>query len=128
MGLCFIGTPCFVRLVLGHWRHNGLQAAYLHYGHLDGHHHLEDDADFPRLRALEPKLNTGFDLLERDHVHVAEQMSTIQNLLTQLQHVGHATPALAEQLQTAMHANGELLYRHLADEEDLVIPILALHA
>ena len=110
------------------YRQRLLQAAYLHYGHLDGHHHLEDDADFPRLRTLEPKLNKGFDLLERDHVHVAEQMSTIQNLLTQLQHVGHATPALAEQLQTAMHANGELLYRHLADEEDLVIPILALHA
>ena len=105
-----------------------LQAAYLHYGHLDGHHHLEDDADFPRLRALEPKLNTGFDLLERDHTHVAEQMSVIQGLLLQLQRANTATPALAEQLQAAMHTNGELLYRHLADEEDLVIPVLALNA
>ena len=55
-------------------------------------------------------------------------MSAIQDLLLQLQRANTATPALAEQLQAAMHTNGELLYRHLADEEDLVIPVLALKA
>ena len=110
------------------YRQRLLQAAFLHYGHLHGHHHLEDDADFPRLRVLEPKLNAGFDLLEHDHVAVAAQTQHIDGLLHELKHATVATPALAERLQQAMQRNGELLYRHLADEEDLVIPVLALNA
>ena len=110
------------------YRQRLLQAAFLHYGHLHGHHHLEDDADFPRLRLLEPKLNAGFDLLERDHVAVAAQTQHIDSLLNELKHAETATPALVEHLQQAMVHNGELLYRHLADEEDLVIPVLALNA
>ena len=38
------------------------------------------------------------------------------------------SPALADKLAQAIEEGGGALYRHLADEEDLVIPILALRA
>lgn len=36
-------------------------------GELETHHHVEDVHYFPRLAALEPKLQRGFDLLDADH-------------------------------------------------------------
>ena len=105
-----------------------LQAAFLHYGHLHGHHLLEDHEDFPRLRQWQPKLARGFDLLESDHAQMDQSMQQIDSWLKQLKHTPAAKIDLVEQLQQAMQQNGQHLYRHLADEEDLVIPILALQA
>ncbi len=110
------------------YRSRLLKAAELHYGHLHGHHRVEDVHYFPKFRRLEPKLAQGFDVLDRDHEHINRQLHTIEPLLATLTRRETADPALAEQLAAAIESGGEWLYRHLADEEDLVIPILALHA
>lgn len=110
------------------YRSRLLHAAELHYGHLHGHHRLEDTHHFPQMRKLEPKLARGFDVLDADHHHIEQQLYRIQTLLAALQQNEAANPALADKLAQAIEAGGGALYRHLADEEDLVIPILALRA
>lgn len=101
------------------------KAAYLHYGHLNGHHIYEDDFAFPRLRRFDARLNQGFDLLEKDHQHIWQQLSVIDELVQKLKHTPVANPALAERLINEIRLGGQTVYRHLADEEDLVVPVLA---
>lgn len=108
------------------YRETLLRLSYVHYGHLEGHHRLEDVRYFPKFRKLEPKLAQGFDILDNDHHHIDEQLHDIQTLLRQLRQSQTADPKLAEQLLTHIGQSGEWLYRHLMDEEDLVIPILAI--
>lgn len=66
-------------------------------------------------------------MLDNDHQHIEQQLHQIETLLATLKQA-ETTPnrALAEQLAQAIETGGEWLYRHLTDEEDLVIPILAL--
>lgn len=99
-------------------------------GHLDGHHRIEDAVYFPKFRALDPRMERGFDLLEADHhaIHAALEIT-----------VGSARGLLASMPQSdrdaraaddhAAHAATltQLLLRHLADEEDLVIPAMLEH-
>ena len=105
-----------------------LHEAYLHYGHLDGHHRLEDAEHFPKMRLQQPKLAAGFDLLENDHQQIAERLSEVNRDLLRLRQtpVPQTQQKWVEQLINNIKQSGELLYRHLADEEDLVIPLLAL--
>ena len=49
-------------------------------------------------------------------------------LLNTVKHSTEPQWDLVERLHTAVQTQGTLLYRHLADEEDLVIPVLALNA
>lgn len=112
------------------FRQDFLAVADGHYSHLHGHHGLEDRHYFPRFRRHEPRLQDGFDLLDSDHATIEQQLQGIHALLRQLQSPQAAAapdPALAERMQHAIEENGQWLYRHLMDEEDLVIPILALH-
>ncbi|MCP2041557.1 iron-sulfur cluster repair protein YtfE (RIC family) [Neisseria sp. HSC-16F19] len=113
----------------GNYRQQLLAIAEPHYGHLHGHHSLEDRHYFPRLRLREPRLQAGFDLLDSDHTTIERQLHGIRALLVRLQQAGADTAdfALAEQLHHAVAENGQWLYRHLMDEEDLVIPMLALY-
>lgn len=104
-----------------------LGRASSHYGHLHGHHGIEDHHYFPQLRLREPKLNKGFDVLDSDHHHIEAQLEQIQALLGQLRYQENADPKLADALYHAIKEGGEWLYRHLTDEEDLVIPILAIY-
>ena len=99
-------------------------------GHLDGHHRIEDAVYFPKFRALDPRMQRGFDLLEADHhaIHAALEttVTSARGLLASLDrpdrtareaddHAGHAATLT------------RLLLRHLADEEDLVIPAMLEH-
>lgn len=116
------------RLGWADYRPQLLAVADAHYSHLHGHHGLEDRHYFPRLRQQEPRLQAGFDLLDSDHATIAQQLQGIHTLLARLQQQGapeQPDPALAEQLHRAIDESGQWLYRHLMDEEDLVIPILA---
>ena len=116
------------RLLWPDYRSRLLHTAELHYGHLHGHHRLEDTHHFPQMRKLEPKLARGFDVLDADHHHIEQQLYRIQTLLAALKQSEAANPTLADKLAQAIEEGGGALYRHLADEEDLVIPILALRA
>ncbi|WP_373747458.1 hemerythrin domain-containing protein [Neisseria dentiae] len=115
------------RLEWSDYRTRLLAAAELHYGHLHGHHRVEDAHYFPKFRRLEPKLAQGFDVLDSDHAHISRLLHETEALLSQLKNRPEADPALAEKLAASVAEGGEWLYRHLADEEDLVIPVLALH-
>lgn len=95
--------------------------------HLGGHHEVEDYHYFPLLRAAEPRLAAGFDLLAADHeaIHgaIVDTVEAANALLT-------APPgADAERTAGERYAASSArlfagLLRHLDDEEDLIIPLL----
>lgn len=100
-----------------------------HLGHLHGHHRLEDQHYFPAMRRAEPRLAAGFDLLARDHETIDAAVRQLHGLRHELTHVNPAEAAAwgcAHALVREASVCGTLLLRHLADEEDLVIPLLAL--
>ncbi len=98
-------------------------------GDLHGHHQIEDDAYFPRLTELEPRLAGGFDLLDRDH-------HALHGLIERF--AAGANAALAETRDDSRRVAAarfgdelarfeRLLSRHLEDEEDLVLPVVLKH-
>jgi hypothetical protein len=99
-------------------------------GHLNGHHQIEDQAYFPRFRALDPRMGAGFDLLQRDHALIHQSLVDLveraKAMLAALADPGDPRAAV-----DAYAAAGEtlvrLLHQHLADEEEIVIPALLEH-
>jgi len=95
---------------------------------LHGHHRIEDLHYFPRLARLEPRLERGFDILDRDHhaldTHLARLVETTNGLIRA---EPDAVAQRAEELHDRLDGFGVFLDRHLVDEEDLVVPILLRH-
>jgi hypothetical protein len=99
--------------------------------HLNNHHQIEDQAYFPKFRALDPRMSAGFDLLEADHelIHGALLASAHsgQMLLDGLAN----GPDMARRAADAYALDSDrllaLLVRHLADEEDLILPAMLHH-
>jgi hypothetical protein len=95
-------------------------------GELDMHHNVEDHHYFPRLVRLEPRLARGFDLLDADHHALHDTLEALagqaETLLGALRD-GDAVEA-GKRAADALGALGHLLDRHLADEEDIVAPLL----
>lgn len=95
-------------------------------GHLDGHHRIEDAVYFPKFRALDPRMERGFDLLEADHHAIHDALDTTVTSARGL--LASLTDARAADVHAAAAATlTRLLLRHLADEEDLVIPAMLEH-
>ena len=99
-------------------------------GHLDGHHRIEDSIYVPKFRALDPRMARGFDLLEADHPAIHDVVETrvgcargVLDCLWQPNRDAHAADTHADHAATLTR----LLLRHLADEEDLVIPAMLEH-
>jgi iron-sulfur cluster repair protein YtfE (RIC family) len=98
--------------------------------HLDGHHRIESGHYFPALQQLEPRIAAGIDLLDRDHdaihAHIEAMVGTGQALhqavATGAADAGDRVQRLADVLALA----GPQLARHLDDEEEIVIPLIAL--
>jgi hypothetical protein len=97
-------------------------------GQLHEHHLVEDRHYFPVFRAAEPRLVRGFAVLEAEHeaIHhaVAAVAGTGEALLLSL-----AGPTDGQRQAADRHAatGGALLRqlrRHLADEEDLIVPLI----
>lgn len=98
---------------------------------LHGHHGWEDHQYFPELAAADPRFAAGLALLEQDHAdldRVLDDLTRKANRVIQL--------ASLEERQAWDEANGLLpateaieafLKRHLADEEDLTVPIILHH-
>lgn len=98
-------------------------------GDLVGHHQIEDEAYFPQLAALEPRIAGGFEVLDRDHHALHEVIDRFAS---------GANAALAETEEAARREAAarfeaelsefeRLLARHLDDEEDLVLPVVLKH-
>jgi hypothetical protein len=115
--------------VIASTRLRGLVAA------MQGHHQIEDFQYFPAFRREEPHLAPGFERLEAEHAQltrdVAAAEAALANLWGTVEHAddaGGATLAVAaERYIAAARQLCERLGSHLADEEDLVIPLLAEH-
>lgn len=99
--------------------------------HLDHHHQIEDAAYFPKFRTLDARMVAGIDLLEADHALIHQGLdATVDGaraLLTALAMPGDAARHAADRYAQGVGAFAALLARHLADEEDLVIPALLEH-
>lgn len=100
-------------------------------GHLNRHHQIEDSAYFPRFRALDPRMGAGFAILEADHRLIHEQIvasvDAARTLLQALAQGGRPQQHAADTYSRATDRLLDLLGRHLADEEDLVIPGMLEH-
>lgn len=97
-------------------------------GDLIGHHQIEDDAYFPKLALLEPRIARGFDMLDGDH-HALHAL--IDRFVTGANAVLGAKP-LAQRDRVGRFSDdlsdfATLLDRHLTDEEDLVLPVVLKH-
>lgn len=98
--------------------------------HLNGHHQIEDRHYFPKFRALDARMAAGFDLLDADHRQIhdallasARSAQAMLDAIRQTPDARAATDAYAadaDRLQL-------LITRHLADEEDLVLPAMLHH-
>lgn len=98
--------------------------------HLDGHHRVESGHYFPAFRTLEPRIAEGIDLLDRDHDAVHAHLEAMLNAGRAF-HMAVSAGApdaadAAHRLADALDAALPALARHLDDEEDIVIPLLAL--
>lgn len=99
--------------------------------HLNAHHQIEDGAYFPKFRALDPRMADGFDLLEADHhiIHAAigDTIDKARGVLTALSQNPADRAEATDAYAVASDRLLTLLLRHLADEEDLVIPAMLEH-
>jgi len=111
---------------LGSWLRPRLR---LLVSHLEGHHQVEDQAYFPMFTAAEPRLARGLDMLESDHhaIHarLIEMEAASGALASALRGSDpYARMRSSDRIATALEGFLKPLDRHLADEEDIVIPLM----
>ena len=126
--------------MIGVWRAGRVDVRTLHDGlipslqqflqHLDGHHRIESGHYFPALQRLEPRIAAGIDLLDRDHEAIHQHIEAMVGTGRALHGAvaGGAADAgdRVERLAEALGLAAPELARHLDDEEDIVIPLIAL--
>ncbi len=101
-------------------------------GELHGHHQIEDYNYFPAFRRAEPRLDRGFDMLNRDHetVHggIMEVVEAINGFITTIRDEATADADAQRRAADIYIEKSEQMHRrlerHLADEEDLIIPVM----
>ncbi|SJM67704.1 hemerythrin domain-containing protein [Psychrobacter piechaudii] len=103
-----------------------LQRISIYVLKLHQHHSVEDHGFFPEFVSLYPQLKAGFEILERDHVRLNALLDEMQSLNDELAKAQSEDKALADRLQANLITGTDFLSQHLTDEEDLVVPILAL--
>ncbi len=113
------------------WMARLYRIANMQLSELHGHHHIEDDHYFPRLRRLDHRLERGFDLLDADH-HTLEagltDMAAAANAVFRSADGGPVTTRdAAEVLHASLERFNRFLDRHLGDEEEIVVPVLLDH-
>lgn len=98
-------------------------------GDLVGHHQIEDEVYFPQLIRLEPQIARGFEMLDADHhaLHgLIDRFVTGANaVLAETQDAPQRDAA--GRFLADLETFDRLLARHLADEEDLVLPVVLKH-
>lgn len=98
---------------------------------LHGHHTWEDRSFFPEIEGADPRFAEGLDMLEGDHKEMdalLERFTHQANRVVKLIHLDEAQAREeSKPLQDTSRRIEAFLARHLADEEDLVVPILLHH-
>jgi len=92
---------------------------------LHGHHQIEDYHYFPRLRLLDPRIEAGFDILDRDHQAMDGLLSGFADIANAVIRAEDASrrDALGD-LDAGLVQFAAMLDRHLNDEEDLIVPVI----
>jgi hypothetical protein len=101
-------------------------------GELDMHHRVEDQHYFPAFSRAAPKLQRGFDILDNDHDVIHHAISDLRGAGIELVAAlsGSLSGRDGDALRVADRVAGKIetfdgtLLRHLADEEDLIIPLI----
>lgn len=94
---------------------------------LNSHHQVEDRHYFPIFQAAESRLAHGFDVLEADHDVIHAQIAATvdaANAFLRTPVNDAAFGAAGDSYTATGDALLHLLRRHLADEEDLVVPLI----
>jgi hypothetical protein len=97
---------------------------------MHGHHQIEDFQYFPAFRRAEARLVRGFDRLEAEHADLRNDVDSALAALAELRMtVGNVTNAAlaARRYEERSQRLCRRLLQHLADEEDLVVPVLLEH-
>jgi len=94
---------------------------------LHEHHTIEDDHYFPKLAAMDTRIERGFAILDKDH-HVLDAflqkfVEGANAVLGTVDNKGRMQTA-AGKLHTQLTDLERLLDRHLLDEEDLIVPVI----
>ena len=98
--------------------------------HLNGHHSIEDDHYFPRFRAADKRLASGFDVLEDDHYLLHEGMDELAEKFNALAGSVRSSKKISvhQRAVDSYMASADVFFKrmlqHLADEEDLIIPLM----
>jgi len=97
-------------------------------GELDGHHNVEDHHYFPVFARAESRLKRGFDILDADHhtIHeaLARNAEAANAFLRALSENEDGQRFAADAYADENARLVAMLTRHLADEEDLIIPLM----
>lgn len=96
---------------------------------LHNHHMIEDHHYFPVFMEAEKRLLPGFELLENDHEVIHHRIETVIGSANEL--IGQLQEGDRDAIRRASDnyaATSDMLLmglkRHLADEEDLIVPII----
>jgi hemerythrin-like domain-containing protein len=94
---------------------------------LQGHHQIEDHHYFPVLSQKDPRIRTGFDLLDADHHaldgYLASFVDGANGAIQGVTQGADPKPG-AEAFRNELGNLARLLDRHLIDEEELVVPVI----
>lgn len=98
---------------------------------LHGHHGIEDQHYFPKFSALDPRLAQGFEILDSDHhaldghIHgLAEATNAVLGALKNGAPQQSGAQDHLGRLEQAQSAFRRFLDRHLADEEEIIVPLI----
>lgn len=95
---------------------------------LNGHHQVEDMHYFPAFARAEQRMQRGFDIIENDHEVIHDVLGlnaeAANALLRALQENEDRQRFAADAYARENERLIAMLTRHLADEEDIIIPLI----
>ncbi|WP_434053979.1 MAG: hemerythrin domain-containing protein [Roseibium sp.] len=98
---------------------------------LHGHHNWEDKSYFPELSAADPRFDAGLEILEKDHQELDRVLDTFTETANRSIKLIHLDEPQAREEAGRLHGLAgtieAFLDRHLADEEELAVPIILHH-
>ncbi|QFT34648.1 hemerythrin domain-containing protein [Roseibium porphyridii] len=98
---------------------------------LHGHHTWEDRNYFPELSAADPRFDAGLEILEKDHQELDRVLDEFTETANRAIKLTRLDEPQAREEAGLLHGLAEtieaFLDRHLADEEELAVPIILHH-
>ena len=96
---------------------------------LHDHHGIEDHYYFPKLKTFDFRLSRAFDMLDADHQALDGQIAAMARATNAvLADLRAGKPGEAGRLCEVQQGFERFLGRHLADEEEVIVPVLLKYA